>query len=104
MKLLVRNLARTTTEQELTSYFEVFGMVQSCDLVLDKATGKSKGFAFVEMPKAGEARVAMKKMNNKDVAGNKIRVKKAENKAEVATEVNPEIVPDIESGVENSEG
>jgi len=82
MKLLVRNLARTTTEKELKSLFAEFGMVQSCDLVLDKATGKSKGFAFVEMPKAGEAKVAIKKLNNRDVAGNKIRVKKAESKVE----------------------
>ncbi|VAW43763.1 RNA-binding protein [hydrothermal vent metagenome] len=78
MKLLVRNLARTTTEKELTALFIQFGRVQSCDLVLDKTTGKSKGFAFVEMPKAGEAKVAIKKLNNRDVAGNRIRVKKAE--------------------------
>jgi len=78
MKLLVRNLARTTTEQELKTIFTAFGVVQSCDLVLDKATGKSKGFAFVEMPKVGEAKVAISKLNNKDIAGNKIRVKKAE--------------------------
>jgi RNA recognition motif-containing protein len=78
MKLLVRNLARTTTEKELFLLFAEFGRVQSCDLVLDKASGKSKGFAFVEMPKAGEAKVAIKKLNNRDVAGNKIRVKKAE--------------------------
>jgi len=78
MKILVRNLARTTTEKELVSFFSVFGAVQSCDLVLDKATGKSKGFAFVEMPKVGEAKVAIKKLNNKEVAGQKIRVKKAE--------------------------
>lgn len=92
MKLLIRNLARTTTERELKSFFEVFGHVQSCDLVLDKATGKSKGFAFVEMPKVGEAKVAMKKMNNKDVAGNKIRVKKAESLPAVkAAEVTEEV-------------
>lgn len=80
MKILIRNLARTTTEQELTAFFSVFGVVQSCDLVLDQATGKSKGFAFVEMPKAGEAKVAIKKLNNQEVAGNKIRVKKAVSK------------------------
>lgn len=87
MKILIRNLARTTTEKELKTFFEVFGMVQSCDLVLDKATGKSKGFAFVVMPKAGEAKVAIKKMNNRDVAGNIIRVKRAESKPENKAEV-----------------
>ena len=58
--------------------FESFGRVQSCSLVLDKATGYSKGFGFVEMPKPGEAKAAMKNLNGKEVGGNKIRVKKAE--------------------------
>ena len=78
MKLIIRNLSRSTTAKELKVLFEEYGAVQSCDLVLDKVTGESKGFAFVEMPKPGEARVAMKKLNNMDVADNKIRVKKAE--------------------------
>jgi len=56
--------------------------VQSCDLVLDSITGTSKGFAFVEMPHAGDAKAAMKKLNNANIANSKIRVKKAEsNKA-----------------------
>jgi len=80
MKLLIRNLSRSTTEEELKALFEEYGTVQSCDLVLDKTTGGSKGFAFVEMPKPGEAKVAMKIMNNKTVASNKIRVKKSADK------------------------
>ena len=80
MKLLIRNLSRSTTEEELKVLFEAYGTVQSCDLVLDKTTGGSKGFAFVEMPKPGEAKVAMKIMNNKTVASNIIRVKKSEDK------------------------
>jgi RNA recognition motif-containing protein len=78
MKLLIRNLTRTTTEAELKAMFENYGDVQSCTLVMDKATGGSKGFGFVEMPKAGDAKAAIKNLNGKDVAGNKIRVKKAE--------------------------
>jgi RNA recognition motif-containing protein len=78
MKLLIRNLARTTTEEELRAMFAAHGMVQSCNLVMDKATGTSKGFGFVEMPKPGEAKAAMKNINGKDVAGSKVRVKKAE--------------------------
>ena len=81
MKLIIRNLARSTTEEEVKALFQEHGTVQSCDLVTDKTTGGSKGFAFVEMPKSGEARVAMKNVNNMTVANNKIRVKKAENKA-----------------------
>lgn len=80
MKLLIRNLARTTTEGDLQTMFEAYGAVQSCTLVIDKETGSSKGFGFIEMPKQGEAKVAMKFLNGKDVAGSKIRVKKAETK------------------------
>ncbi|MFI3155711.1 MAG: RNA-binding protein [Methylococcaceae bacterium] len=78
MKLLIRNLARTTTEEELRAMFEAHGTVQSCTLVIDKETGISKGFGFVEMPKPGEAKAAVNTLNGKDVAGSKIRVKKAE--------------------------
>ena len=78
MKILIRDLARTTTEQEIREMFEAYGSVQSCSLVLDKETGASKGFGFVEMPRPGEANAAIKSLNGKQVAGNKIRVKKAE--------------------------
>jgi len=77
MKILVRNLSRSSTEAEIKSMFESYGSVQSCDLVMDKQTGVSKGFAFVEMPKAGEAKAAIKNLNGKEIAASKIRVKKA---------------------------
>ena len=80
MKLLIRNLARTTTENELRLLFEPYGTVQSCTLVTDKTTGGSKGFGFVEMTGPGESRAAMKNLNGKDVAGSRIRVKKAQQK------------------------
>lgn len=80
MKLLIRNLARSTTEDELKALFAEHGALQSCTLVLDKVSGGSKGFGFVEMPNPGEAKAAMKTLNGKDVDGNKIRVKKAEEK------------------------
>ena len=78
MKLLVRNLSRTTTEAEIKAMFEVHGRVQSCNLVIDKETGESKGFGFVEMPMVGDAKAAMKTLNGQEVGGSKIRVKKAE--------------------------
>jgi len=81
MKLLVRNLARTTTEEYLKTLFSEYGTIQSCNLILDKKTGESKGFGFVEMPKNGEAKAAMKNLNHKEIDGNKIRVKKAAPKA-----------------------
>jgi len=76
MKLIILNLSRSTTEEELKALFEKYGTVQSCDLVLDKTTNASKGFAFVEMPKSGEAKVAMKSLNNTTVDNCVIRVKK----------------------------
>jgi RNA recognition motif-containing protein len=90
MKLLVRNLATATTEEKLKSLFIEYGIVQSCTLVLDKKTGKSKGFGFVEMPRAGEAKAAMKTLNGYKLAGNFIRVKKAEEKIEPAAAVEVE--------------
>lgn len=85
MKLLIRNLDRTITEDALQTLFVSYGVVQSCTLVLDANTGKSKGFGFVEMPNPGEAKKAMKSLNGKDIAGSKIRVKKAENKPDTAS-------------------
>ncbi len=78
MKLLIRNLDRDTTEADLQDLFEGYGRVQSCDLVLDQSTGKSKGFAFVEMPKQGEAKAAMKNLNGANIDGAIIRVKKSD--------------------------
>jgi len=76
MKLTILNLARSTTKEELKALFEKYGSVESCDLVLDKSTGRSKGFGFVEMPKPEETEFAIKNLNNKKIANNKIRVKK----------------------------
>jgi RNA recognition motif-containing protein len=80
MKILVRNLDRITTEEELKALFQEFGAIQSCSLVIDRDSGESKGFAFIEMPKTGAAKAAIKNLNNKTVGSNKIRVKKAEDK------------------------
>ncbi|MFA0085426.1 RNA recognition motif containing protein [Vibrio sp. 10N.286.49.C2] len=78
MKLLVRNLARTTTEHEIRVLFSAHGSVGECTLVLDQETGQSKGFAFVDMPNDDEAKVAISTLNLTDVAKSKIRVKRAE--------------------------
>ena len=80
MKLLVRNISRKVTQEQLRTLFEPFGSIQSCTLVLDKQTNISKGFGFVEMPKPGEAKAAMKTLNGKELDSQKIRVKKAETK------------------------
>lgn len=79
MKLLVRNLSRTTTEQEIRILFSAHGAVNQCNLVLDQETGKSKGFAFVEMPVDKEAEAAIEALHETRVAKNRIRVKIAKN-------------------------
>ena len=80
MKLLIRNIARNTTEASIRTLFESQGTVQFFNLVMDKETGSSKGFGFVEMPKKGEAKAAIKVLNGMELDGSKIRVKKAEEK------------------------
>lgn len=75
MKLLARNLARTTTEHQLRQLFSEYGDVTECNLVLDQETGESKGFAFVTMPDETQAKAAMAALNLTSVAKSKIRVK-----------------------------
>ena len=82
MKILVRSLERTVTQTELLTLFQAFGTVESCSIVMDAATGKSKGFAFVEMPHGREAVKAIKGLNTLRLHGHGIRVKAAENKPE----------------------
>ena len=78
MKILIRNLNRSTTESDLRALFEAYGTLQSCTLVMDAAEARSKGFGFVEMPKVGEAKAAIRRLNGTEVDGRNIRVKKAE--------------------------
>lgn len=78
MKLLVRNLSRSTTEQEIRILFSEHGSVTECTLVLDQETGKSKGFGFVEMPNESEAKAALSALHETRVAKNRIRVKIAQ--------------------------
>jgi RNA recognition motif-containing protein len=77
MKLLVRNLDRTLSEDDLRTVFEPFGKIQSCTIVMDAKTGVSKGFGFIEMPVPGEAKAAIKQLNGTVIAEQPIRVKKA---------------------------
>ena len=81
MKILVRNLQRSVSEAELLALFQPYGKVESCSLVMDKETGKSKGFGFVEMPDPREAVKAIKGLNTLRVHGVGIRVKAAEDES-----------------------
>lgn len=78
MKLLVRNLARSTTEHEVRQLLSEHGTVANCTLVLDQETGLSKGFAFAEMTDVAEAKAAIAALNLTTIAKSKIRVKAAQ--------------------------
>ena len=65
MKIYVGNLAYDITEEELRQEFLAFGKVDSVSVITDKATGRSKGFAFVEMPTVSEGQAAMTALNGK---------------------------------------
>ena len=80
MRLLVRNLHRSTTEDDLQDLFEAYGRVQSCTIVMDAQTGRSKGFGFIEMPKVGEAKAAVRNLNGVELDGERLRVKNAQPK------------------------
>ena len=77
MKILIRNLSRETTKEALVKLFKPYGKLHSSNLVIDKKTGKSKGFGFIEMPDGRQAKAAITDLNGMVVDGSKIRVKKA---------------------------
>jgi RNA recognition motif-containing protein len=73
-KLFVGNLAWTTTDGVLQDTFAQFGSVVEAAVMMDKFTGKSRGFAFVTMGSPDEAEAAVKAMDGKDLDGRPIRV------------------------------
>lgn len=77
MNIFAGNLSFDTTETELRELFEEFGTVDSVKLISDRETGRSRGFAFVEMENSG-GEAAIKALNGKDVQGRTIRVDQAE--------------------------
>src|SRR5438874_4724477 len=76
-KLYVGNLSYETTETELEALFAPFGTVQSAQVIMDRDTGRSKGFGFVEMGSSQEAQAAIDAMNGKEVDGRKLTVNEA---------------------------
>lgn len=76
-RLYVGNLPFSSTEDDLTKLFSKYGKVISTVLIIDKYTGQSKGFAFVEMEKEDEAAEAIKKLNNSKVDDREIIVNEA---------------------------
>ena len=86
MKILIRNLARDVSREQLQALFEAHGRVQSCTIVMDNVTGGSKGFGFANMPVPHEAKAAIRALNNLELHGSRLRVKKAEAPAQAAAE------------------
>ena len=77
MNIYVGNLSYQTTEDELRDLFAEFGDVVSAKLIVDKFTGQSKGFGFVEMSNNSEAQKAIDELNGRDVNGRSITVNQA---------------------------
>jgi cold-inducible RNA-binding protein len=76
-KLYVGNLSFQTTTQDLEALFAQAGTVQSASVVEDRDTGRSRGFAFVEMSSAEEATSAIEQFNGKEVGGRALKVNEA---------------------------
>jgi cold-inducible RNA-binding protein len=77
MKLYVGNLSFETTENDLQDLFEQHGKVTEVSLLMDRMTGKSRGFAFVTMSDTAEANAAMAALNGKEVNGRTLNVNEA---------------------------
>jgi RNA recognition motif-containing protein len=77
MKIYVGNLSFSTTEDTLRSLFEAHGDVASASLVMDRETGRPRGFGFVEMNNDEQAKAAMGALNGKNVDGRDLTVNEA---------------------------
>ena len=82
MKLYVGNLSYETTEQDLRQQFEAFGAVDSVAIIMDRDTGRSKGFAFVEMASKPEAEAAMQGLSGKQLKERTLTVNEARPKVD----------------------
>jgi RNA recognition motif-containing protein len=77
MNIYVGNLAFSATEQDIRQLFEPYGAVDEIRVIMDRETGRSKGFGFVEMPDGTAARTAMATLQGKEVEGRTLTVNEA---------------------------
>ena len=82
MNIYVGNLLFDVTEDELKELFAPFGQVTEVRLIMDKFSGKTKGFGFIEMPSKKEAEKAIEVLNGKDIKGRSMTVNEAKPKTE----------------------
>jgi cold-inducible RNA-binding protein len=76
-KLYVGGIPYSSTDADLKNFFEECGPVASATIIMDKMTGRSKGFGFVEMENDADAMTAIDKFNNSDFQGRKLTVSEA---------------------------
>jgi cold-inducible RNA-binding protein len=77
MNIYVGNLSYSMSEEELRDAFGAFGDVSSVKILMDRETGRSRGFGFVEMPNQGEGEAAVSNLNGKELGGRALRVNEA---------------------------
>ena len=77
IKLFVGNLSNDTSSDDLNSLFSQVGVVESCQLITDRDTGRSKGFAFIEMDSIESGDAAKEKLNGKELHGQALKVNDA---------------------------
>ena len=77
VKLYVGNLSFNTTNQDLSDLFGTVGTVTSCNVIEDRDTGRSRGFAFVEMSSQAEGENAIAQLNGKEIDGRELKVNEA---------------------------
>lgn len=83
MNLYVGNLSYQMSDDDLHNAFAAYGEVSSAKIIMDRDTGRSKGFGFVEMPDDAEAEEAIKALDGADLAGRNIKVNQARPRTEV---------------------
>ena len=89
MNIYVGNLSYRMSDSELTGVFAEFGQVISCKIINDRETGRSKGFAFIEMDNADSGKAAIEELDGKEVEGRSLKVNEARPKEDRPREDRP---------------
>jgi RNA recognition motif-containing protein len=82
MNIYVGNLPWSVKDDELRNLFTEFGDVSNANVIMDKFSGRSRGFGFVEMPDSSAAEDAIKALNEKEIGGRNLRVNEAKPREE----------------------
>lgn len=82
MKLFVGNLDYQTQDEDLRSVFSAYGTVASASVVMDRYSGRSRGFGFVEMPNEAEAQAAIRALNSSRIGGRVLTVNESRPRVE----------------------